>query len=216
MSSENPSGADNQQETRDRALDPRWVSGFVDGEGCFSISFHKNPHVRSTRGWQVTAVFQVSQHERDREILERLAFTFGCGGVRSKGPRSTVDVYGVSSRQDLVDRILPFFEAWPLEVKRRDFELFATIVRSMRSREHLEPTGFERIVHLAYEMNGTGKQRARSKEAILLGSSETVRQAPHGAAMIQSDPHGDMRSRTEMIRPPSGTYGPNEGSNKRA
>ena len=41
MSSENPFGADNQQETvrSTLELDPRWVTGFVDGEGCFSVSF---------------------------------------------------------------------------------------------------------------------------------------------------------------------------------
>jgi hypothetical protein len=40
VSSENSSGADNQQETVRSMfdLDPRWVVGFVDGEGCFSVS----------------------------------------------------------------------------------------------------------------------------------------------------------------------------------
>jgi hypothetical protein len=178
MGSDNPTGADNQQETKVRFLDPRWVCGFVDGEGCFSVAFHKNPHVRSPRGWQITAVFQVSQHERDREVLERLVATFGCGKVRSKGPRSSVDVFVVTSSKDLEERVIPFFETYGLEVKQRDFERFAAIVRSLRRKEHLEPAGFERIVHLAYEMNDRGKQRARGKEAILMGSSETVRQAP--------------------------------------
>jgi LAGLIDADG endonuclease len=37
MSSENPDGAENQQE---RLIELRgWVIGFVDGEGCFSIGF---------------------------------------------------------------------------------------------------------------------------------------------------------------------------------
>jgi hypothetical protein len=179
MGSDNPTGADNQQETLVRPLAPQWVCGFVDGEGCFSVAFHENPHVRRTRGWQVTAVFQVSQHERDREILERLAHTFGCGKVRSKGPRSSVDVFSVTSSRELEQRVIPFFEHYELQVKQNDFQLFASIVRTLRRKEHLEPDGFERIVHLAYEMNGRGRQRARTKEAILKGSSETVRQAPH-------------------------------------
>ena len=65
MSSDNPSGADNQQETAESLeLDDRWVAGFVDGEGCFSISFHRNPFIRATRNWQIQPVFQVSQHQR--------------------------------------------------------------------------------------------------------------------------------------------------------
>ena len=48
MDSENPIGADNQQETRLGALDPGWVVGFVDGEGCFSVSIHRNELARPT------------------------------------------------------------------------------------------------------------------------------------------------------------------------
>jgi hypothetical protein len=36
MGSENPGGAENQQE---RLIRTGWVIGFVDGEGCFSIGF---------------------------------------------------------------------------------------------------------------------------------------------------------------------------------
>jgi hypothetical protein len=45
----------------------------------------------------------------------------------------------------------------------------------MRSKEHLDPRGFERLVRLAYEMNLKGKQRARPIEVVLAGSSETAR-----------------------------------------
>ena len=179
MSSENPTGADDQQETNSLFLDPSWVCGFVDGEGCFSVSIHRNPHVRRTRGWQITAVFQVSQHERDRQVLERLVDVFGCGRVRSKGPNNSVDVYSVTGLRQLEKNVIPFFERHGLVVKAPDFERFATIVRSMRRKEHLEPEGFERIVRLAYEMNAGGKQRSRTLEEVLKGSSETVRQAPH-------------------------------------
>jgi len=36
MGSDNPDGAENQQE---RLIQLGWVIGFVDGEGCFSIGF---------------------------------------------------------------------------------------------------------------------------------------------------------------------------------
>ena len=72
----------------------------------------------------------------------------------------------------------------------------------MRRKEHLDTNGFERLVRLAYAMNANGKQRSRSIDEILTGSSETARQAPSSyaarAVKIQSDPHGDMRSQAEM------------------
>jgi hypothetical protein len=179
MGSDNPTGADNQQETSmlDSSLDPRWVVGFVDGEGCFSVSVHRNGIIRRTAGWQLQPTFQVYQHESHRSVLDELVRFFGCGSVRPKGPRSSVHTFSVWGLVHLEEFILPFFEESPLRVKQHDFERFASIVRSMRKKEHLEPAGFERLVRLAFEMNANGKQRARTLEEILVGSSETVRQA---------------------------------------
>ncbi len=181
MSSDNPSGADDQQETEVamQQLDPSWIAGFVDGEGCFSVSIHRNPrNARRTGGWQLTPVFQVYQHENERPLLERLQNHFGCGGLYHKGPNSSVVTYSVARLADLEERIIPFFERHMLLVKGKEFRRFAEIVRSMRNKEHLTPEGFDRIVRIAYAMNHHGKQRARPIEDILQGSSETVRQAP--------------------------------------
>ena len=80
--------------------------------------------------------------------------------------------------RELAEAVIPFFEEHQLLVKDRDFRLFAEITRSMREKEHLDSDGFDRCVRLAYGMNAHGKQRKRPIEAILQGSSETVRQAP--------------------------------------
>ncbi len=181
MSSENPFGADNQQETEEPpvVLDPWWVVGFVDGEGCFSVAIHRNTrYARRTGGWQLTPVFQVYQHEKERELLHRVMSFFGTGRVVSKGPTSKVLTYSVSSLRDLANHIVPFFERYRPLVKGPDFIAFAEIVRSMRRKEHLDPDGFERLVRVAYAMNALGKQRKRPMKAILQGSSETIRQAP--------------------------------------
>ena len=152
MVSDNPSGGDNQQETNSSPetaeLEPYWVCGFVDGEGCFSVSFHRNPYVRQTRGWQVYPTFQVSQHRDNRLVLEQLAKFFGTGQVRGKGPNSNVLVYCVFGVGRLYASVVPFFERYPLRVKERDFALFAAIVRGLRAKEHLCPEGFERLSHV--------------------------------------------------------------------
>ena len=110
-------------------------------------------------------------------MLEELVTFFGCGRIRPKGPKSSVLTFAVDSLRDLEGTIVPFFERHPLVVKAADFRAFAAIVRSMRRKEHLTRDGFERAVRLAYGMNAAGKQRARSLETVLAGSSETARQA---------------------------------------
>jgi hypothetical protein len=207
MGSENPSGADNQQETVDPSdvLDPNWVVGFVDGEGCFCVSVHRSLMMHGHGGWQAQPTFHVYQHQDHREVLEAMISFFGCGRLRPKGPKSNVLAFVVESLRDLEAAVLPFFENHPLRIKGADFEAFAVIVRSMRAKEHLTRSGFERIVRLAYGMNANGKQRARTIEVVLAGSSETVRGVPlyptnevsiqkSTTEMIQSDPHGDMGS----------------------
>src|ERR1700728_1139787 len=203
MGSENPSGADNQQETAVPCLvlDPNWIVGFVDGEGCFSVSVHRSSMMHRHGGWQLQPVFHLYQHQDHREVLEAMIPTFGCGRVRSKGPRSSVLTYTVEALRDLETAIVPFFEAHPLVVKDADFKAFAAIVRSMRLKEHLTRSGFEQLVRLAYGMNASGKQRSRNMEQVLAGSSETARGAlqQHRSSLptrigrsktkIQSDPH---------------------------
>ena len=190
MSSDNLTGADNQQETA-RAklgLDPRWVVGFVDGEGCFCVSVHHNQRCApGTGGWQLHPVFQVYQHQRYRAVLEELVAFFACGRIRPKGPKSSVLTYAVDSLQALEGSILPFFEQYPPVIKQCDFRLFAEIVRSMRRKEHLQRTGFERLLRLAYAMNAYGKQRARTLEEVLEGSSETARQASPVSRRVVED-----------------------------
>jgi hypothetical protein len=179
MVRDNPTGADNQQETAGSRLElePQWVVGFVDGEGCFSVAIRRNPSARKTGGWQLHPVFHVYQHVRYRAVLEGLIPLFGCGRLRPKGPKSSVWTYAVDSLRDLEVNVLPFFERHPLVVKQEDFRSFAVIVRMMRRKEHLTAVGFERAVRLAYAMNALGKQRARSLDQILTGSSETARWA---------------------------------------
>jgi hypothetical protein len=179
VDSDNPTGADNQQETAQPSgqLDPMWIVGFVDGEGCFSVSVHRNNFMHRHGGWQLQAVFHVYQHRDHLVVLDELRSYFGCGYIRSKGPGSDVHTYAVSSLRDLDRTIVPFFEANRLRVKANDFDAFRAVVRAMRRREHLERDGFERIVRLAYGMNANGKQRSRTLEEVLAGSSETARQA---------------------------------------
>jgi len=152
MFSDNPTGADDQQETATPKLelDAGWVVGFVDGEGCFSVSIHRNPRFATrTGGWQIHPVFHVYQHAVHRAVLEELVTFFGCGRIRGKGPGSSVLTFAVDSLADLERHVLPFFERHPLIVKRADFAAFAAIVRLLRGRAHFTSDGFEQIVRLA-------------------------------------------------------------------
>lgn len=110
-------------------------------------------------------------------MLGQLKEVFGCGRVRAKGPRSSVLVFAVDSNLQIEAHILPFFERFPPVIKRDDFQRFATIVRSLRRKDHFDRAVFEQLMRTAYSMNHRGRQRNRTVDEIFKGSSETVRQA---------------------------------------
>ena len=113
MGSENPSGADNQQE---RPGIEQWIVGFVDGEGCFSCPIQRNTHTRI--GWQLQPRFSVVQSVRSIQALEIIQNRLGCGKLyrnhRHDDHREDIGVYTVFNGVDLRDRIVPFFEEHPL------------------------------------------------------------------------------------------------------
>ena len=131
-------------------LDAQWVTGFVDGEGCFHVSV--NPHVDMKVGYQVLPEFTVVQHKRDVQLLYALKGFFGCGVVRSNhGDRMA---YRVRAKEHLLQHIIPFFVEHPLKSKKRvDFEKFRHVLLLMETGEHLTVEGVEQIRVIAAEMN---------------------------------------------------------------
>ena len=165
---------DNQQE---RVLTPEYLAGFIDGEGCFSITIH--PHATARWGWLVDPDFTINQHKKSREFLERIQMFFGCGKIYEKSPyKSNVLTYIVYSRRSIYEKIIPFIDAHPLiSHKRYDYEKFREIIELLMLKEHHTLEGFHKIVKIAFSMNAQGKQRKYTIQQVLESSSETTRQA---------------------------------------
>jgi LAGLIDADG endonuclease len=161
--------ADNQQERPDIVSENIpdeigfYLAGFVDGEGSFNVSI-KKVNDRSL-GWRVTACFNVSQ--RERQILELLQQTLGCGTIRKRW--DGVHYFEVNSYIDLVERVIPFFRRFLLRSpsKNQTLEIFAEICEIMCTREHLSSDGIRKIVYLRSLMNNETSKRHRDDEEIL-------------------------------------------------
>ena len=159
MGSDNSDGADNQQE---RLIQLGWVIGFVDGEGCFSVSFVRQ-HDRAGRhgyrlGYQVAPRFIVSQGVSSVGCLEELKEFFGVGRVygnqRHDNHREHMMQYVVSDRWALLETIVPFFEEHPLRTaKRSDFEKFVRVLDMMEDDLHLTAEGLVQIAEITQTMN---------------------------------------------------------------
>ena len=134
-----------------------YLSGYADGEGCFSVTFNRSSRHRF--GWEIRPSFSVSQNGDRAEVLELFQERLECGSLRPDRSDRTIK-YETRSVSELAMKVVPHFERYPLRSsKSKDFESFAAIVRLMHSGAHLEPEGFARIVNLSKTLNASGKKR---------------------------------------------------------
>lgn len=114
------------------------------------------------RKWKLSAAFNVSQH--DREPLDLFYETLGCGSLRRAGNGGWY--WEVNRLSDISDRIVPFFERFPLVgQKANDFDLFKSAV-ALLGKSVVSDRDYVRVIQLRERMNRGGKRRY-SAERIL-------------------------------------------------
>ncbi len=168
LSSKKLIGAENQQE---RLKIESWITGFTDGEGCFSVSFIKNKTTKT--GWQIFPEFVITQGEKSLTALEMIREYFDCGNIfvnkRYDNHNENLYRYCIRSLFDLNEKIIPFFERNSLKTqKNKDFKIFKTVINKINKKQHLEQKGMKEIAKLIEKMN-------RKKKSRFLESSETKR-----------------------------------------
>ena len=141
-----------------------YVSGYVDGEGCFTVSI--SPRAKLALGWEVRPSLSVSQNGDRAEVLRLIARLFGCGSIRPDRSDKTLK-WETRRLEDLLGRVVPHFQHYPLlSAKRADFDRFAAVCQIMAARGHRTRPGLIEIVELASEMNPSGKRRYRPEEIL--------------------------------------------------
>lgn len=141
-----------------------YITGFVDGEGTFSVSFNRRAKFKT--GIEVKPSFSISQHKRSVMTLEKIKDYFGVGGIRFS-KRDQNYKYEVRSIKDLMTKIIPHFRMFPLQTsKQKDFELFADICKKIYTNHHRNTSVLREIIESAYKMNESGK-RKYSKQQLL-------------------------------------------------
>lgn len=123
-------------------LDPNWVTGFVDAEGCFSVIIEISEDFK----WKVRVSFEINLHEKDKEILYKIQSFFGVGGVYHRSDKK-ISVYRVTNVNYMKDVIIPHFTIYPLISKKAlDFFFWSKVVEIILNKEHLTKEGFLKIL----------------------------------------------------------------------
>lgn len=155
-------------------LNPYYVSGFVDGEGCFSVLFEKKPRLKT--GIEVRPSFSVSQGQSSKDLIQKLSLFFKTTEKNIRVDRETFK-YESRKLEHLVSEVIPHFDNYPLESKKQnDFLKFKEVCLLMKQQKHFPKSGLEEIIDLAYSMNldptsQTRRQSTKESWLILLANS---------------------------------------------
>lgn len=138
-------------------LHPWYITGIVEGEGSFCVSFNKRKRLKL--GIETRTSFSITLNKRNLNLLKGIYRYFNCGGIRfSKGDRTYK--FEVRSIKDLVNKVIPHFQKYPLKgAKAKDFERFVKICKMVHANLHLNRNYLKKIIEIAYGMNPSGKRK---------------------------------------------------------
>jgi len=127
-------------------LNPNYVSGFTEGEGCFYVVITPNN--------QVIASYIIELHKRDLPLLYSIQKFYGGAGSINTALKRDSARFSVSRKSDLINKVLPHFDAYILQGnKLKNYLIFREIVLLINSKAHLTPEGLNKIKLLKEGLN---------------------------------------------------------------
>ena len=125
------------------------MRGFASAEGCFLVKLLKSSS--SKLKTKVQLVFQLTQHSRDEKLMRSFIDYFDCGNIFKDGNNF---VFRVSKFDDLDNKIIPFFQKYPIfGVKYEDFLDFCRAALVIKNKKHLTMEGLDELCLIKTGMN---------------------------------------------------------------
>lgn len=133
-----------------KVVDPYWLVGFTDAEGCFSVVIFKS--LTSKLGEAIKLSFILTQSSRDKDLMNSLIEYLGSGFITSVN-RGTID-FKITKFSSIRDIIIPLFEKYPLQSsKNTKFLYFSEVVKLVDNKAHLTEKGLNRIRIIKNKIN---------------------------------------------------------------
>jgi LAGLIDADG endonuclease len=124
----------------DRVTFGHWLSGFVDGEGCFLLGFHR--HRKDRQFIRPTARFTIGLRDDDKAILGEIQAYWQCGTIHKghqnqrlrQNPSAAFEVRKIDHLWRVV---VAHFNQYPLRAKKqRDFAIWKLGIELIAERQY--------------------------------------------------------------------------------
>jgi len=103
-------------------------------------------------GHVVQLIFKLTQHKRDKELIELIAKILNCGAVYSQSENAFV--FKVTNFADIIKIIIPMFKVHPIQgIKHLDYQDFCKVAVLIDKGKHLSHKGLAQILLIKDRMN---------------------------------------------------------------
>lgn len=130
-----------------------WIHSCLRSWGCFYIKIRLSTSHKL--GTQVNFNFTITQHVRDKELLDSIVTYLGCGIVQPNSSAfNFIATKILARRANISEKIIPFFDTYPLQgVKSLDYADFRKAAEIMKVKGHLTKEGIDQIRFIKSLMN---------------------------------------------------------------
>ena len=137
------------------SLSVDYIVGLTDGEGCFYVEVRPASITHNNR---VEMHFFIKMREDELPLLQKVQQFFGCGGIyyqkEYRANQRNCYRFGITSQKDLQEKIIPFFDKYPLQSQKlRSYLLFRQIALIVKNDEYKTDEGLSQIRILKSQMN---------------------------------------------------------------
>ena len=140
-----------------------WISGFIQSDGCFTITFEKK---KTGLLIKPKPIFVLTQDCSEQHLFKQLHKHLGIGYIVNN--KQNISLY-ITSLHDINSNLFSILDKHPLRYgKLTAYLIFKSIVKKMLSKEHLELNGLFEIIYQGFQLNiNTTKRSKQSKENLI-------------------------------------------------
>ena len=140
-------------------ITPNFISGVIDGDGSFYISFNSDGSIKTG--------FNITNDKESKPLLEAIKSYFKNIGSIHEGTKNEL-VYTVTGLNQITEVIIPFMDVNPIYSERAlHYSKFRLTSLTLKNEKPLTLESKLKIVELCYDMNKQGKRRSLTKSQFI-------------------------------------------------
>lgn len=169
-----------------------WLSGFIQSDGCLTITFEKRKTGLFVRP---KPIFVLTQDISEENLFRCMQNHFGIGYIVTN--KTNVSWY-ITSLAELNNVLFPILDKYPLRYgKFKAYLIFKHIVSEMLAKKHLSLQGLLNIVYLGFELNSDTTRRTEDSKVNLIKFLEVK----HGVLPESQVDLDDFESKSHLKSP---------------